>query len=69
MTVDAVIVGSGPAGATVADVLTEAGWSVVIFEKGRNHLIDLGRSRHVSSPTTRTTRSSSSTVISSVRTR
>ena len=41
MTVDAVIVGSGPAGSTVADVLTEAGWSVVIFEKGRNHLIDL----------------------------
>jgi choline dehydrogenase-like flavoprotein len=41
VTVDAVIVGSGPAGATAADVLTEAGWSVVIFEKGRNHLIDL----------------------------
>ncbi len=41
MTVDAVIVGSGPAGSTVADVLTEAGWSVVIFEKGRNHLIDV----------------------------
>ncbi|MFZ0666173.1 MAG: GMC family oxidoreductase [Acidimicrobiales bacterium] len=41
MTVDAVIIGSGPAGGTVADVLTAAGWSVVIFEKGRNHLIDL----------------------------
>lgn len=41
MTVDAIIVGSGPAGGTVADVLTRAGWSVVIFEKGRNHLIDL----------------------------
>ncbi|HWF22389.1 MAG TPA: GMC family oxidoreductase [Acidimicrobiales bacterium] len=41
MTVDAIIVGSGPGGATVADVLTAAGWSVVIFEKGRNHLIDL----------------------------
>jgi choline dehydrogenase-like flavoprotein len=25
----------------VADVLTSAGWSVVIFEKGRNHLIDI----------------------------
>jgi choline dehydrogenase-like flavoprotein len=38
---DAIIVGSGPGGATVADALTAAGWSVVIFEKGRNHLIDL----------------------------
>ena len=40
MTVDAVIVGSGPGGATAADVLTAAGWSVVIVEKGRNHLLD-----------------------------
>ena len=40
MTVDAVIVGSGPGGATVADVLTAAGWSVAIIEKGRNHLLD-----------------------------
>ncbi len=40
MTVDAVIVGSGPGGATVADVLTAAGWSVTIVEKGRNHLLD-----------------------------
>lgn len=40
MTVDAVIVGSGPGGATAADVLTAAGWSVVIMEKGRNHLLD-----------------------------
>jgi gluconate 2-dehydrogenase alpha chain len=40
VTVDAVIVGSGPGGATVADVLTAAGWSVVIVEKGRNHLLD-----------------------------
>ena len=39
--VDAIIVGSGPGGSTVADVLTAAGWSVVIFEKGRNHLLDL----------------------------
>jgi gluconate 2-dehydrogenase alpha chain len=38
---DAVIVGSGPAGATVADVLTAAGWSVIILEKGRNHLLQL----------------------------
>jgi choline dehydrogenase-like flavoprotein len=40
VTVDAVIIGSGPGGATAADVLTAAGWSVVIIEKGRNHLLD-----------------------------
>ena len=39
--VDAVIVGSGPAGATAAEVLTAAGWSVTILEKGRNHLLSL----------------------------
>jgi gluconate 2-dehydrogenase alpha chain len=39
--VDAVIVGTGPAGATAADVLTSAGWSVVMLEKGRNHLLEL----------------------------
>lgn len=38
---DAVIVGSGPAGATTADVLTAAGWSVIVLEKGRNHLLAL----------------------------
>jgi choline dehydrogenase-like flavoprotein len=38
---DAIVVGSGPGGSTAADVLTAAGWSVCIFEKGRNHLIDL----------------------------
>ncbi|HWS45949.1 MAG TPA: GMC family oxidoreductase [Acidimicrobiia bacterium] len=38
---DAVIVGTGPAGATAADVLTSAGWSVVMLEKGRNHLLAL----------------------------
>jgi len=38
---DAVIVGSGPAGATAADVLTAAGWSVIVLEKGRNHLLRL----------------------------
>lgn len=38
---DAVIVGSGPAGATTADVLTAAGWSVIVLEKGRNHLLEL----------------------------
>jgi choline dehydrogenase-like flavoprotein len=40
VTVDAVVVGSGPGGATAADVLTAAGWDVVIIEKGRNHLFD-----------------------------
>ncbi|MGD0392530.1 MAG: GMC family oxidoreductase [Acidimicrobiales bacterium] len=40
MTVDAIIIGSGPGGATVADVLTAAGWTVAIIEKGRNHLLD-----------------------------
>src|SRR5580704_13410965 len=38
---DAIIVGSGPGGSTAADVLTAAGWSVLILEKGRNHLINL----------------------------
>ena len=38
---DAVIVGSGPGGSTAAEVLTAAGWSVLICEKGRNHLVDL----------------------------
>ncbi len=38
---DAVIVGTGPAGATAAEVLTDAGWSVIMLEKGRNHLLSL----------------------------
>ncbi|MGH9091253.1 MAG: GMC family oxidoreductase [Acidimicrobiales bacterium] len=40
MTLDAVVIGSGPGGAAAADVLTRAGWSVLIVEKGRNHLLD-----------------------------
>ena len=40
MTVDAVVVGSGPGGAAAAHVLTQAGWTVTIVEKGSNHLID-----------------------------
>ena len=38
---DAVIIGSGPGGATAADILTTAGWSVIVLEKGRNHLLHL----------------------------
>ena len=38
---DVVIIGSGPGGATAAHVLTAAGWSVVVLEKGRNHLLEL----------------------------
>src|SRR5205085_4056355 len=38
---DAVIIGTGPAGATAADVLTGAGWSVIMLEKGSNHLLAL----------------------------
>src|SRR5271155_4265992 len=40
MTADAIIIGSGPGGSVAAEVLTRAGWSVVIMEKGRNHLLD-----------------------------
>ncbi|MDQ6698420.1 MAG: GMC family oxidoreductase [Actinomycetota bacterium] len=38
---DAVIVGSGPAGSAVAETLSAAGWSVIVLEKGRNHLLEL----------------------------
>ena len=38
---DVVIVGSGPGGSTFADVVTAAGWSVIMLEKGRNHLVSL----------------------------
>ena len=38
---DAIVIGTGPAGATAAHVLTAAGWSVLMLEKGRNHLLAL----------------------------
>jgi choline dehydrogenase-like flavoprotein len=38
---DAIIVGSGPGGSAAAYALTRAGHSVLIVERGRNHLIDL----------------------------
>src|SRR5260370_19888810 len=38
-----IIVGSGLGGSTVADELTRAGRSVVIFERGHNHLIGPAR--------------------------
>ena len=38
---DVVIVGSGPGGATAADVLTALGQSVIVLEKGSNHLLAL----------------------------
>ena len=30
---DAIVIGSGPGGATAAHVLTAAGWSVLIFDR------------------------------------
>jgi flavin-dependent dehydrogenase len=32
-----VIVGSGPGGASFAEVVTAAGWDCIVLEKGRNH--------------------------------
>ena len=37
---DAIVVGSGPGGSTAADVLTAAGWSVLIFERGKRRRTD-----------------------------
>ena len=64
---DVVIVGSGPGGATAAEALTDAGKSVCLLEKGRNHLLDAGSRRSRRSATSRATRSSSAAGTSSVR--
>lgn len=38
---DVVIIGSGPSGATVAETLTSLGRTVIVLERGRNHLLSL----------------------------
>ena len=66
LTFDAVVVGTGPAGATAADVLTGAGWSVVHAREGPQPPARARCRRSTGSATCRTTRSSSSAATSSV---